>query len=67
MTNREIGLVWMAYILARLYDTWPGKVTIEVVEAVEATGAHPDGVMSCGGTWANGSRPKESFAWMRAV
>jgi hypothetical protein len=26
ITNREIGLVWMAYILAQLYDNWPGKV-----------------------------------------
>jgi len=43
MTNREIGLVWMAYILAQLYDNWPGKVIIEMSEAIEATGTQPEG------------------------
>jgi hypothetical protein len=43
MTNRELGLVWMAAVLARLYDTGPKPAIISPDETIEGTGATLEG------------------------
>jgi hypothetical protein len=53
LTNREIGLVWMADILARLYDTWPGLVTLELQDTVAATGVQPANEEAAHELWFN--------------
>jgi hypothetical protein len=38
MTNREVGLIWMADVLARLYEAWPARVELELHETMKSTG-----------------------------
>jgi hypothetical protein len=43
MNNRELGLIWMADILSRLYETWPQQIFIEPWPTISATGVTPEG------------------------
>jgi hypothetical protein len=43
-SNREIGLIWMADILGRLYESWPRKITLELHDTIEATDVQPCGI-----------------------
>ena len=38
MTNREIGLVWTADILGRLFELWPRKTNLEPEPTIDSTG-----------------------------
>jgi hypothetical protein len=38
MKNREIAQIWMAEILARLYDAWPEQTTLKVKDTIDVTG-----------------------------
>jgi hypothetical protein len=58
MTNREIALVWMADVLGRLYDTWPGQVTLDPYVTIEETGVTPDGQFETIKLWT------DLFTWL---
>jgi hypothetical protein len=37
MKNREIAVIWMADILARLYDAWPEETTLKMKDTIDGT------------------------------
>ena len=65
MTNREIGLVWMADILGRLFELWPRKTNLEPEPTIHSTGVSAeseDELSSYGTNLASGWRTKALFA-----
>ena len=41
MTNREVGLIWMADVLTRLHDAWPERLTLYMKQTITDTGVKP--------------------------